>query len=51
MMLLLRIVTVHIGSIHKEHHSFRTYAKFSKKLIFLTPDTRTYVCVSGVKKC
>ena len=26
-------------------------AKFSEKLIFLTPDTDTYVCVSGGKKC
>ena len=30
---------------------FSTYAKFSKKLTFLTPDTHTYVCVLGGKKC
>ena len=32
-------------------HSFSTYAEFSKKLTFLTPDTHTYVCVSEGKKC
>ena len=26
------------------------YTKFSKKITFLTPDTDTYVCVSGGKK-
>ena len=26
-------------------------AKFSKKRTFLTPDTHTYMCVSGGKKC
>ena len=26
-------------------------AKISEKQTFLTPDTQTYVCVSGVKKC
>ena len=32
-------------------HSFRTYAKVSEKSTFLAPDTHTYVCVSGGKKC
>ena len=31
-------------------HTFSTYAKFSKKLTFLPPDTHTYVCVSGGKE-
>ena len=31
-------------------YPFSMYAKFSEKLIFLTPDTPTYVHVSGVKK-
>ena len=31
------------------HHRFSTYAKFSEKLTFLTPETHTYVCVSGVR--
>ena len=30
-------------------YPFSMYAKFSEKLIFLTPDTPTYVHVSGVK--
>ena len=30
---------------------FMTYAKFSGKLTFLTPDMHMYVCVSGGKKC
>ena len=28
-------------------HLLSTYARFSEKLIFLPPDTQTYVCVSG----
>ena len=32
-------------------HAFSTYAKFSKNKHFLPHDTRTYVCVSGGKKC
>ena len=28
-------------------HPFSTYAKFSEKLAFLSPDTQMYVCVSG----
>ena len=28
-------------------HPLSTYARFSEKLIFLPPDTQTYVCVSG----
>ena len=28
-------------------HLLGTYATFSEKLTFLTPDTHTYVCVSG----
>ena len=31
-------------------HSFSTFAEFPKNLIFLTPDTHTYVFVSGGKK-
>ena len=30
-------------------HSFSTYAKFSEKLTFLSPDSHTYVCGSGGK--
>ena len=30
---------------------FKTFAKFSEKLTFSPPDTNTYVCVSGGKKC
>ena len=40
-----------IGLFHKRGHPLSTYAKFSEKLTFLTPDTHTYVCVSGGKKC
>ena len=32
-------------------HPLSTYAKFSEKLIFLTPDTHMFVCVSGRQKC
>ena len=32
-------------------HPFSTYAKISEKLTFVTPDTHTYVCISGGKKC
>ena len=32
-------------------HPFSVCAKFSEKLTGLTPDTHTYVCVSGGKKC
>ena len=32
-------------------HSFSTYAKFFKKLTFLSPDKHTYLCPSGGKKC
>ena len=32
-------------------HPLSTYTKFSEKLIFLIPDTHTYLCVSGGKKC
>ena len=32
------------------YHLFRTYAKFSEKLTFLTPDMHTYMCVSEGKK-
>ena len=32
-------------------HSFRTCAKSSENLNFLLPDTHTYVCMSGGKKC
>ena len=28
-------------------HSFKTCSEFSEKLTFLTPNTHTYVCVSG----
>ena len=31
-------------------HPFSTYAKFSIKVAFLTPDTHMYVCISGAKK-
>ena len=31
-------------------HSFTTFAKFSENPNFLTPDTRTYLYVSGGKK-
>ena len=42
-----------LNNIAKSHgdHSFSTYAKYSEKLIFLTLDTHTYVCVSRGKKC
>ena len=30
-------------------HPINAYAKFSKKLTFLTPDTHTYVCDQGVR--
>ena len=46
-----------VGCVKKEghksvgNHSFSTYAKFFKKLTFLTPDKHTHVCVSGDKKC
>ena len=33
------------------NHPFKTFAKFSEKLTFSPPDTNTYVCVSGGKKC
>ena len=37
------------------YHSFSAKnsfsAKFFEKPTFLTPDTHTYVCVSGRKKC
>ena len=40
------------GLIHfNRDHSFSTFAKFSEKLTFLTPDKHTYVCESGGKKC
>ena len=32
-------------------HSFSTFAKFSEKITFLTPDTHIYMCVSRGKKC
>ena len=32
------------------NNSFTTYATFSEKLKFFTPDTHTSVCVSGGKK-
>ena len=32
-------------------HLFTTYANSPKSCHFLTPDTRTYVCLSGDKKC
>ena len=32
-------------------NSFSAYAKCPGKLTLLTPDTHTYVCVSGGKKC
>ena len=32
-------------------HPFSMYAKFSEKITFLPPNTHTYVCVSGSKKC
>ena len=32
-------------------HPFSTYVRVSIKLTFLPPDTHTYVCVSGGKKC
>ena len=34
-----------------KNHSFSMYAKFSRKLTFLTPDTQTSVCLPGSKKC
>ena len=37
-------------SVFKDH-SFSMYAKFSRKLTFLTPDTQTSVCLSEGKKC
>ena len=43
-----------IEFIRKIYHSddyFSAFTKFYKKLTFLTPDTQTYVCVSGGKKC
>ena len=33
------------------NHSFSMYAKFSEGITFLPPDTHTYRCVSGDKKC
>ena len=33
------------------NHPSSTYAKFSEKLKFLPPDTHTFVCGSGGKKC
>ena len=30
-------------------HSFSAFAKFNEKLTFLTPDTFTFMCVSGVR--
>ena len=35
------------GRIIARDHAFSTYAKISKKC----PDTKTYVCVPGGKKC
>ena len=32
-------------------HLFSRYAKFPKNWHFLSPDTHTYECVSGGKKC
>lgn len=32
-------------------HPFTTYAKFSEILLFPTPNTQAYVCISGDKKC
>ena len=32
-------------------YSFSTFAKFSEKLTFLTPDMHTLVCVLGGRKC
>ena len=34
-----------------EGHSFSAYAKCSVQLTFLTPDTHTYMCLSGDKNC
>ena len=34
----------------KKRYSFSSYENFSEKLTFFTPDTRTYLCVSGGKK-
>ena len=35
-----------------KNHSFSMYTQFpEKKLYFLLPDTHTYVCVLGGKKC
>ena len=33
------------------NHLFNIWAKISKKLTFLPPDTHIYVCISGGKKC
>ena len=39
-------------NIISKDYSFSTYENVSEKLTFLTPpDTHTYVCVSGGKKC
>ena len=59
------IVSLHEKIVHDTHllfkiptkafyiddHSFSKHAKFSENLTFLTPDTYTNVCVSGIKTC
>ena len=32
-------------------HSFISFAKFCEKLIFLTPGTYMYLCISRGEKC
>ena len=48
--LLLRENATYVQGVIRGH-PFSTYATFSEKLTFLTPLIRTYVCVSGGKKC
>ena len=45
-----KFLTLLLSRQYWRHHSFSTYATFSEKL-FLPPDTNTYKCVSGGKKC
>ena len=44
LMTLLLIFTLSVWC-----HPFNTYAKLSKKLTFLTPDTHTHVCLRRVR--
>ena len=48
---LNHVVKIRKFTIVVRDYSFSTYARFSKKLPFPTPDTHRYLCVSGGKKC